>query len=425
MLLERKLTRRRQGLEEIEFKTLCQQLPKNQFASRDWLFERLYEHLLSDDRRTSLHGVVVTGRTGCGKSVLIQELLWPRYFPCAQESRKDILRQQITKSILVHHICSTSNKQTLSLSGYVLNLAAVLINCKHFERYAKFLLQRRDIANLLSREAIEQDPSFALTEGITKPLKNLCDKLIYTPEQFLIVIDVCEQPCHDVENESISSFLAKHLHQFPSWCKFLIAGSEKSLGDIINRGNFQWIKLDDISSWDIQRDIYGFTEMCCKRFPELHKTLTQRERGELIEVVVRGSLGSFTHANLLLCFLQSNLNTQPRTTTYTLIEELDDLLMIIFRREFCGSERSRILTLGLLEASCVSEDFLTDTQLYRVVESGCSSHSITQEEYCNCIEKLIAVQILGKSVDDKIFVTDSARNWLCKRGVAEMGFNLK
>ena len=400
-LLERKVTRKRQGLEEIDFHPLIPATKGKALVPRDWLYERF--HLLLDRRvKDAKNVLLISGRNGCGKTTLLKSLIWS---DCIGHGKKR-MREKISKSILSYHFCSNADANTTSSAKFVLNMAACLVENSQFAAYTRSLFDSNFLRKSLSRETAEKSPEIALRDGILKPLNEIygsgCSR------NYLLLLDSLDHECNQCRpEECITSLLASNVHLLPSWITLVIAGTKDSL-QLFDRQEADEISLENIANWDIQSDLYSFTEM---ELPILSSQLSQSKIQKLVDNIVRFCRGSFHVAHMSVQYLSSSFASfihQPNLHSL----DVDKLVGHLFNMKFCITERSKILALSLLEILLVSQELLTLSNLFKAIESSCTSQSVSFQEYESCLRKLLQLEMIAESTEGRYFLNNISRHWM-------------
>lgn len=386
-------------------------------VSRDWLYERFHGLLTrksNDDKRVLL----ISGSHGCGKTTLLKSLIWS---DCISHGKKR-LHERISKSILSFHFCSKADARTTSVAKFILNFAARLVENDQFAAFTRSISESDATRSKLSCEAAEKFPVQAFREGLLKPLVELCEfDTNQGPrrKQFLILVDSLDHECKNCEpTKCINSLLASNVSLLPPWATLVVAGTKESLQSF-NKVETDKINLENVANWDIQGDLYSFTEM---ELPIVTSQVSQSKLQKLVDNIVRFSRGSFQAAHMSIQYLSTSFASSIHQP---MLHSLNSSKLVghLFKMKFCATERNRILALSLLDVLLVTQELLTVSNLFKVIETSCTSQSISFQEYESCLTKLLDLQLVADSTEGRIFLNDITREWIQSSDGLKTGFN--
>ena len=415
--MERKVTRKRLGLEEIDFHPLIPATKGKALVSRDWLYERLYDQL-SRNKQIAKRVLLISGRRGCGKTTFLKSLIWS---DCISRGKRR-MRERIANSILSFHFCSKADPNTTSVAKFILNMATRLVENNDFSAFTKSLSESEGLRSKLSCEATEKSPETALLEGILKPLNKLYgsgSNKGTSNKHYLLVVDSLDHECRNCSpEECITTLLASIVHLLPSWTTLVIAGTKESL-QVFDEVETDKINLENVANWDIQSDLYSFTEM---ELPIVSSQISQSKIQKLVDNVVRVSRGSFHIAHMSVQYLSSSFTSSVHQPS---LQSLDASSLVghLFRMKFCSTERNRILALSLLDVLYVAQELFTVSNLFKAIESSCTSQSVPFQEYESCLAKLLDLQLIAESTEGRIFLNNITRGWMQGSDGLKSGFN--
>eukprot|EP00794_Sanderia_malayensis_P003520 gene3520-4021_t len=440
-LLEKKVTRRRQGLNEIDFHSMMPSSKdcKSSMVSREWLYDIVYELLLArkEPSQTNKHearGLIICAGNGCGKTSSLRSMIW-NDGKTADRFGSGKIRDRITNSVLCYHFCFNTDARTTSVPKFILNMAASLVDNDDFSSYTKAVFESSEICEHLNSGSVERDPETAFREGILKPLNNIFNENASNnasiSNQYLFIIDVNEHRCVSCKaSECIASLIATNIDLIPKRMKLVVAGTKQSVQALQDTSKLHEVSLDNIKNWDVQRDLYNFTENSITMQQRRASTtttvmmmmmtdLTKPRARKLIDNVVKFSQGSFDVASMAINYVAhcSVSNTAGNATKHqkfpTLLSmDMHRLFQQIMKLNFGSTERERILAVSLFDILCVAQEPFTLSTLFKVVENGCSSQPVTYHEFECCVEKLLALRMISESMEGRFSVTELTRNCL-------------
>lgn len=385
-------------------------------VSRDWIYERFY-HVLSKGLADAKRVLLLSGSHGCGKTTFLKSLIWS---DCIRHG-KARMRERISKSVLSFHFCSEADANTTSVAKFILNMATHLVENTDFSAFTRSLSENVTMRSALSCEAAEQFPDKALKDGILKPLNKLygfdCNQGIGI-KRYLILVDSLDHECSNCRPENCLTLLLRNsVHLLPSWITLVMAGTKEGLKPF--QGNdVEVVNLDNVANWDIQSDLYSYAEL---ELPILTSQITQSKVHKLVDNIVRFSQGSFQVAHMSIKYLSSSFasaTTQPSLHSLT----SSKLVSHLFKMKFCATERSRLIALSLLDVLLVARELLTVSNLFKTIESSCSSQTASFQEYESCLTKLLELQLVAESTEGRIFLNSCTREWIRSSDGLKSGF---
>lgn len=170
----------------------------NIYIGREWLIDDVI-NILNED---AIRAVLLISELGLGKTSFLRELI----------NRKEQL------NILACYFCQRDIKHSLKTSTFVSSLITQVGEV--IEEYSMFLARGND-SKVSFHDDLENDPIYALVEGLIKPLAQ-----IQNPgKQYYILIDALDESLDTIYTQrckNIPITLQEYLVSFPEWIKFII-----------------------------------------------------------------------------------------------------------------------------------------------------------------------------------------------------------
>lgn len=129
--------------------------------------------------------------------------------------------RQLAGHVVGYHFCQTDNSPTCLVPDFIHSLAAQLCQAPQLVAFRELLLEDGKYRELLGLPSCIAEPSEAFVKGILEPLHTLRRQGKIPNTTCLIVVDgLNEAEFHKPDySDTITSFLYKHILQFPSWLK--------------------------------------------------------------------------------------------------------------------------------------------------------------------------------------------------------------
>lgn len=170
----------------------------NLYVGREWLINDII-NILNED---AIRAVLITSELGLGKTSFLRELI----------NRKEKL------NVLACYFCQRDIKHSLKTSTFVSSLITQVSEV--IEEYSIFLA-RGNNSKVSFYDDLENDPIYALVEGLIKPLSQ-----IQNPgKQYYILIDALDESLDTIYTQRFKNIpitLQEYLVSFPEWIKFII-----------------------------------------------------------------------------------------------------------------------------------------------------------------------------------------------------------
>ena len=259
-----------------------------------------------DSQDNVVHGVVVVGKPGVGKSALSAQLI------CSRASSP-----YIHKRIIGYHLCKYSDKATQDPGRFVRNLVDLI--ARRIPEYGMLIYNSSFIPRVLQTSCL-RDPYDCFEQAIAIPLRQVKNERQY----YFIIIDALDECASDSAGTSLVQFVKDSYNRLPKWVRLVMT----SRNDSAVLGHFDSFPKVHLSSSDARnlQDIEIF--IASKLFedtPFLERAKVILGLGSSDEVtyltnkLLTQSEGNFLFAKLMLQYgkddwhNQADLNKLPKT----------------------------------------------------------------------------------------------------------------
>ena len=259
-----------------------------------------------DSQDNVVHGVVVVGKPGVGKSALSAQLI------CSRASSP-----YIHKRIIGYHLCKYSDKATQDPGRFVRNLVDLI--ARRIPEYGMLIYNSSFIPRVLQTSCL-RDPYDCFEQAIAIPLRQVQNVRQY----HFIIIDALDECASDSAGTSLIQFVKDTYNRLPKWVRLVMT----SRNDSAVLGHFDSFPKVHLSSSDARnlQDIEIF--IASKLFedtPFLERAKVILGLGSSDEVtyltnkLLTQSEGNFLFAKLMLQYgkddwhNQADLNKLPKT----------------------------------------------------------------------------------------------------------------
>nr|NVI77180.1 rolling pebbles [Cucujiformia] len=193
--------------------------------------------------------------------------------------------------------------------------AAQLCQAPQLIAYRDHLLSEQHLQSALSLKECIANPDVAFVRGILEPLTNLEKAGKIRNVNYVILIDaLCEAEYHRPDHgDTITSFLTKHISNFPSWLKVL-ATIRTQLQEIAKQLPYTRISLDSSCNDNIQKDMLNYINFRLQNSPSIQNNIIASTNGKVesesvslhkfSQHLLNLSQGSFLYTKLTLDLLE-------------------------------------------------------------------------------------------------------------------------
>ncbi|XP_060525151.1 protein TANC2 isoform X2 [Cylas formicarius] len=416
------------------------QEPDPLFLGRHWLFKEMEDIIAS-----SSTGILITGNPGTGKTALVLQIVEYSCFGRRKEpvyqsvhsperSSQTVYYQidlvsekikQIASSVVAYHFCQADNNNTCLVPDFIHSLAAQLCQAPQLTAYRELLLNEPHLQAVLSLKECIVNPDMAFTRGILEPLASLRRIGKIENSNCAILVDgLCEAEYHRPDHgDTITTFLAKHMPNFPTWLK-VIATVRTQLQELTKQLPYTRISLDsNASNENIQKDILSYISFRLQNSPSIQNNITlsingKQESGSVSQHkfsqhLLNLSEGSFLFAKLTLDLLERGQLVAKSSGYKVLPVTLSQIYLLHFNLRF-PTIRSFEKVTQILSICLAALYPLTLLEIYYSVNALFVNNFLSWKDFLQRF-KLLSGFLVKRLDNTYMFFHPSFREWLIRR----------
>ena len=304
-----------------------------------------------DSQDNVVHGVVVVGKPGVGKSALSAQLI------CSRASSP-----YIHKRIIGYHLCKYSDKATQDPGLFVRNLVDLI--ARRIPEYGMLIYNSSFIPRVLQTSCL-RDPYDCFEQAIAIPLRQVKTERQY----YFIIIDALDECASDSAGTSLVQFVKDSYNRLPKWVR-LVMTSRNDSAVLIHFDSFPKVHLSSSDARNLQDIEIFIASKLFEDTPFLERAKVILGLGSSDEVtyltnkLLTQSEGNFLFAKLMLQYgkddwhNQADLNKLPKTVG----EQYERYL----RRAYGSREKIRP-ALAILEILVATFEPLTAKHIFDVL----------------------------------------------------------
>ncbi|XP_028835619.1 protein TANC1-like [Denticeps clupeoides] len=466
---------------EIMLKPLLFEVPSisldSTFVGRDWLFQRLEEHLRGGGEPGRGRGAVVVGNVGFGKTAVVSRLVAlschggrmkqiavsspgasPKSAnlgvvpplsqldqgtghasgsaqtgalkssscpgtPELQRHREEVVKRLASK-VVAYHYCQADNTYTCLVPEFVHSIAALLCRSPQLGAYRELLLKEPQVQGLLSLRSCVQDPAAAFRRGVLEPLANLRKEKKIAEEDYIILVDgLNEAEFHKPDyGDTIASFITKVISKFPSWLK-LVVTVRVSLVEVTSLLPFPKISLDDFHDKDITSDLNTYIQHRVDASVEIASNIALNAKADPTSIsrftshLVSRCQGSYLYLKLTLDLFEKG-HLVIKSSSYKVVPvSLSEVYLLQCNMKFTSSS-SFDCVMAVLNVALASLHPLSDEQLFRALNAGSMRGTLEWDDFQQRMDTLSCFLIRRRD-RTRMFCHPSFREWLVWRADGE------
>ena len=304
-----------------------------------------------DSQGNVVHGVVVVGKPGVGKSALSAQLI------CSRASSP-----YIHKRIIGYHLCKYSDKATQDPGRFVRNLVDLI--ARRIPEYGMLIYNSSFIPRVLQTSCL-RDPYDCFEQAIAIPLRQVKNERQY----YFIIIDALDECASDSAGTSLVQFVKDSYNRLPKWVR-LVMTSRNDSAVLSHFDSFPKVHLSSSDARNLQDIEIFIASKLFEDTPFLERAKVILGLGSGNEVtyltnkLLTQSEGNFLFAKLMIQYgkddwhNQADLNKLPKTVG----EQYERYL----RRAYGSREKIRP-ALAILEILVSTFEPLTEKQIFDVL----------------------------------------------------------
>ena len=304
-----------------------------------------------DSQDNVVHGVVVVGKPGVGKSALSAQLI------CSRASSP-----YIHKRIIGYHLCKYSDKATQDPGLFVRNLVDLI--ARRIPEYGMLIYNSSFIPRVLQTSCL-RDPYDCFEQAIAIPLRQVKNERQY----YFIIIDALDECASDSAGTSLVQFVKDSYNRLPKWVR-LVMTSRNDSAVLSHFDSFPKVHLSSSDARNLQDiEIFIASKLFedtpfLKRVKVILGLISSNEVTYLTNKLLTQSEGNFLFAKLVIQYgkddwhNKADLNKLPKTVG----EQYERYL----RRAYGSREKIRP-ALAILEILVSTFEPLTEKQIFDVL----------------------------------------------------------
>merc|ERR1711892_1601344 len=298
--------------------------------------------------------------------------------------------------IVAYHFCQADNAPTCLVPEFVHSISAQMSQAPQLSPYFQLLQSDQTIQARLSLASCNASPSQSLVDG-------LCEAEQHRPEH----------------GDTLARFLARHLHQFPSWLK-IFCTVRSSLLNIAREMQFHQISLDSTNTDErLNKDLSEYIAFRLKSTLESQNIsrIKKSTTPKLTRYLLSKACGSFLYVKQILDFIEKGSLVVKAGSFKVLPENLSEIYQLAFNLKFSSSESFHqvidILSISLasLQPINLQELFFIFTALFVKSEVGWKEF---KERY-----HLISEFLVMRRDGSVMCFHPTLRDWLLRRKEGE------
>ncbi|XP_072170810.1 uncharacterized protein [Diadema setosum] len=370
-------------------------LQGKRFFCREWAFQKLV-HGLDNRQASRTCGTLIMGGPGSGKTALCTEIVWPT------STGK---QRSLNKRMLAYHFCQSRNRETLSVSKFILGLVNMITRSTLIHGYEE-KLRDPSVQAILEPAACERNPDEAFKNGVLVPLCTLNPP----SRNCFILVDSLDESYPVLEGDSpsgsrtIAELLANHHELFPPWLCLLCSARRQSKTVTRMFTGFRKLSLDDLRKSHVVRDVQQYILRRLDHEEAIRIQLS-RDTAEMLNQLHIKSNGCIMYLEKVLDGVADGFISLQDITEIP--GTLNGLYLWLCQRLFLRKQFAKVRPVlsVMLAAQCP----LTESELYACAKTR--NFALTREEFQDRLKMMC--KILVRSRDNKIMLFHhSFAEWL-------------
>jgi len=455
------------NIKPLYFEVPHSTLSSSALVGRDWLYREMQHHLSS--HLATNKGVIVRGGPGTGKTEVCLALVENSCFgrsrtqtdrgcsssasslpvgrpihqgsstaPFQSVGRPNHISSSsvpsladgrpipiLSTSIVAYHFCQADNAPTCLLPQFVHSISAQMSQAPQLSPYFQLLQSDQTIQARLSIASCNASPSKSLITGILEPLNTLSSTGKLSTSMCIIVVDgLCEAEQHRPDyGDTLASFIAKHLHQFPSWLK-IVCTVRSDMFDVARSLPFHQICLDntdlderlnkDLSDY-ISSRVNATSKISINSCQKKMSGITMTEK--LTKFLTLKAKGCFLYVKLILDLIEKGTLTIKSSSFKSLPQSLSEIYHLAFNFQFSSSQSYEqvhdILSIALASLQPVSL-----SKLFNIFSASFVKPEVKWKEFQSQYQ-LVSEYLVARKDGSLMCFHPTLRDWLIRRKEGE------
>ena len=322
---------------------------RKHFTGRLWLYNEM-ESFLMDSQGNVVHGVVVFGKPGVGKSALSAQLI------CSRASSP-----YIHKRIIGYHLCKYSDKATQDPGRFVRNLVDLI--ARRIPEYGMLIYNSLFIPRVLQTSCL-RDPYDCFEQAIAIPLRQVKNERQY----YFIIIDALDECSSDSAGTSLIQFVKDSYNRLPKWVR-LVMTSRNDSAVLSHFDSFHKVHLSSSDARNLQDIEIFIASKLFEDTPFLERVkvilglISSNEVTYLTNKLLTQSEGNFLFAKLMIQYGKDDWHNQADCKLPKTVGEQYERYL---RRAY-GSREKFKPALAILEILVSTFEPLTEKQIFDVL----------------------------------------------------------
>ena len=369
-----------------------------------------------DEQLLENRGVVLSGKSGTGKTSIILDLVQRSFFGVQPDC------SIFSSSVVGYHFLTQDDPKTLDLARFIHSLAAQLSQHPALKAYMDLLRTDINLQSMLTMSSLRQNPQVGFEQGVLDPLRSLFRQDKISLERALILIDGLDNENQDlIKINSISDFLNINILRFPAWLK-LVVSHRNNRADLTYLMHLPYIDLLMEQNLGLQNDLQVFietkifsSESILSNITHSNPRKTNMLLAKIVQFILTHAQGSFLYAELILELIKNGNLTLRSESLSQVPRNLDEAFHLILSIRFPCSVFYRSIVSNILSVVLSSPKPISLPQVYAILETDISFQTV-KDEYSKIKDLLIT-----RSDGTLMFLSHELKVWLLK----EHRFNIK
>ena len=296
---------------------------RDPIVTRPEVQEKIQEVLAQKNR-----GVIISGKSGSGKTSVILDILQRSYFGGVASERNSFYTK-----VVGFHFVQPEDPTTTEPARFVHSLAAQLTQHPAMRAYRDHLLNSPELVNMLSLKSIRENPSMSLKKAVLDPLKRLYKDDLIELEEAVILVDGIDQET----SKLIANLLAVNILRFPHWLKLIITHRCDAEDQLIKLTHLPTIDLNEYSDDDLTAYVESVifnSHTVLSHIANYDSIRKNQLLVKLVNFIVKQSQGSYLYPKMLLHLMSTGYITIKTASFKHLPQNLSEIFHLYMSIHF-------------------------------------------------------------------------------------------